>query len=166
MTKNSKALSEQIYLEYKTKIYGYIRNKGVPIPDRDDVFSEIMLKLVRIEECYDSTKSSLSTWVYIVCRSVIVDYFRKRKTELPLTEALPSAINIEQETMYEEELSELAIKINHLKEREKKVIILRLYKDMQYIDIAKIMSLTEVNVRVIYSRAIKKLREWMNYACD
>lgn len=151
-------------MEYKPRIYGYIIGKGVPLTDRDDVFSEILLKVAAQGNRYDSSKSSLSTWVYIICRSVVIDYYRKRKAEHPLTESMASAFDLENRIEYEAELSELAEQLRTLADRERKIIILRMYKDMKFSEVARLMELSETNVRVIYSRAIKKLREWMAYA--
>lgn len=164
MIDNSAELSERVFMEYKSKIYGYIIGKGVPLTDRDDVFSEILLKATAQKRRYDSSKSSLSTWVYIICRSVVTDYYRKRKAEHPITESTASDFDLEQRIEYESELSELAEQLRNLADRERKIIILRLYKNMKFSQVARFMDLPETNVRAIYSRAVKKLRKRMAYA--
>jgi len=161
MAKNNAGLSEQIFIDYKPKLFGYIISKGVPISDRDDVFSEILLKAASQEHRYDSAKSSFSTWVYIITRSAVADYYRKRKEEHPLTESLPANDDVGSQIEYEEELKDLAKQLSLLPERERQVVILRLYKDMEYSEIARTMNLSEGNARVIYSRAVQKLKERM-----
>ena len=161
MERNNAGLSEQIFINYKPKIFGYIISKSVPLSDRDDVFNEILVKAVSQAHQYDSAKSSLSTWVYIITRSVVADYYRKRKVEYPLTVSLTDDTNLETQIEYEEELKELAKQLTLLPQRERQVIILRLYKDMDYAEIAKTINLSEGNARVIYSRAIKKLKTLM-----
>ena len=162
--KSNERLTERIFLEYKPRIYGFIAQKGVPPRDRDDVFSEIMLKAVSQEKRYDSGKSSPSTWIFIISRSVVINYFNKQKPETVLDGDLPDDIDLERGLEYEEDLSELAEQLSRLHERERRVIILRIYKDMEYSKIASIMNTSEGNVRVIYSRAIKRLRERMTAA--
>jgi RNA polymerase sigma-70 factor (ECF subfamily) len=163
MTTQHSLLTERVFREYRERIYGYMAGKNVPQSDRDDVFSEILLKTARQAQRYDSAKASVSTWVYTATRSVVSDYFRKRKEEYPLTEALTSDCDVEGGVEYEEELRGLARQLARLPDRERQVIILRLYRDMKYPEIARTMSLSGVNVRKIYSRAIGKLREWMAY---
>jgi RNA polymerase sigma-70 factor (ECF subfamily) len=120
-----------------------------------------MLKALANEQRYDSQKSSVSTWIYTITRSVVADYYRKYKVPYFLDDTLPDNIDLERDVEYEEELSELAEQLRLLSERERKIIVLRIYNDMEYAQIAKIMSISEVNTRAIYSRAIKKLREKM-----
>ena len=155
------SVSEQIYIKYKQKIYGYMSSKGVQVSDRDDVFSEILLKAVKQEHRYDSNKSSVSTWVYVITRSAVYDYFRKFTDTDELSATLVGDTGIDTSIEYEEQLEELSKQLARLPERERQVIILRLYKDMDYNEIAKATNLTVVNARVLYSRAIKKLKARM-----
>jgi RNA polymerase sigma-70 factor (ECF subfamily) len=155
-------LAERVYTEYRKKIYGYINSHGIPPSDRDDVFGDIMLKVTRYALRYDADRASLATWVYTVARSAVADYLRKRRPEYPLTEAETAAVpGPEDMTDYEAELDELARLLEHLPERERRVIVLRLYREMDYSAIALRLNTTEVNARKIYSRAIKRIRnDW------
>ena len=155
---SSTAISEQIFTEYKQRIYGYITGKGVPLSDRDDVFSEILLKAVKQEHRYDSKRASVSTWVYVITRSAVADYFRKRKETEPLSDIMVGESDVDSNIEYEEEIEKLTKQLERLPERERQIVVLRIYKDMDYNEIAGVMNLTEVNARVIYSRAIKKLK--------
>ncbi len=161
MENSREGLTEQIFIEYKPRIYGYLHNKNIPFSDVDDVFADIMLKATTYIGSYDSCKASLSTWVYTVCRSVVINYWRKKKPEIPLTEELSSGFDLERTIEVGEELRELARHLTRLPDRERKIIILRFYKDMGYCEISQAMGLSEGNVRVLYSRACKRLREWM-----
>ena len=166
MKKNSADLLERVFLEYKSKIDGYIAWKGVQFSDRNDVFSKVLLKATQQAEHFDSVRASVSTWIYIITRSVVIDYFRKRKKERLLMESHLPDIDLGGRVELEAELSELAGQLVRLPERDKRIIILRLYNDMEYRDIAMAMNLSVVNVRKIYSRALKKLRELMAYEVD
>ena len=161
MKKNSADLLERVFLEYKSKIDGYIAWKGVQVSDRNDVFSKVLLKATQQAEHFDSVRASVSTWIYIITRSVVIDYFRKRKEEHPLMGWEPSDLDFESRVELETELSELAWQLARLSEKERSVIVLRFYNGMEYCEIAKTMNISEVNARKIHSRALKKLREWM-----
>ncbi len=158
---NPSDLAERIFGEYRARIFGYIAGKRVPPSDREDVFSEILLKAAQQAERYDSAKASVSTWVYMITRSAVADYYRKRKQEYPLSEILPSADSVEDGVAYEEALRELAAQLQSLPEKERRVVILRLYKDMSYAEIARALGITQTNAGTIYSRAIGRLRKRM-----
>ncbi len=161
MTTSLSSPAEQVFHEYRGRVFGYLAGKNVPLSDREDVFGEILLKAARQEQRYDSAKASVSTWVYMITRSVVTDYFRKRKQEYPLSEILASAENIEEGIVYEEELSELAKQLANLPEKERRVVILRLHQDMSYAGIARVLGISETNASTIYSRAVGKLRKKM-----
>jgi len=161
MTISSAELTERVFLEYKFKIYWYMTRKGVPYSDIEDAFSEVLLKLIYNAERYDSTKASMPTWVYIITRSVVADYFKKRKKEHPLTELQFSDLGFEGRIDLETELSRLARQLARLPEKERRVVLLRAYNGFEYREIAKAMNISEVNARKIFSRSLKKLRDWM-----
>ncbi len=161
MTTNPSALMERMFGEYRARIFGYIASKNVPPSDREDVFSEILLKAQRQAGRYDSAKASVSTWVYMITRSVVADYYKKCKLVYPLSEALASPDGVEDSIEYEEELRELARQLMKLPQKEQRVVILRLYKGMSYKEIARALGISETNVGTIYSRAICKLRKRM-----
>jgi RNA polymerase sigma-70 factor (ECF subfamily) len=160
MTENNPA--ERAALEYRERIFGYLRSKNVPEADRDDVYGEILLKAARQAKRYDSAKASASTWIYIITRSAVADYFRKQKPEHPLDEDIPGDFDMESRIEYEAELHDLASCLERLPERERQIVILRYYRGMEYAGIAIRLGLSEANARKICSRALDKLRKLMN----
>lgn len=90
----------------------------------DDVFSEIILKATAYAGSYDSEKSSLSTWVLAVCRSVVINYLKKQEPERPLPGEQSSDFDLEQCVGTPEELRELARQLERLPDKERKIIIL------------------------------------------
>ncbi len=162
MTTSPSSPVERIILEYRERVLGYIAGKNVPISDREDVFGEILLKAQRQAGRYDSARASVSTWVYMITRSVVADYYKKRKQEYPLSEVLASDDSVEDGIEYQEELRQLAQQLNRLPEMERRVVILRLYKEMSHAGIAQALGISETNARTIYSRAVGRLRKRMD----
>ena len=172
MKRNSAALLERIFLDYKAKMFRYMARKAVPSFDRDDVFSEAMLKMACKAEKFDSAKAPVSAWVYFITRWVVADYFRKQKTNRILIESqlpdfyLDECIDIDIDLDVEAERGELERQLARLPERDRRIIVMRLYDDMEYGDIAMAMNLSVANVRKIYQRALKKLRGLIGYEVD
>ena len=159
MSNNNKRISEKVFTEYKQKVYGYLIKKKIPIHDRDDVFSDIMMKILNYEKEYDETKSSISTWVYIITKSVVADYYIKKNKENIMLQTYDS-INLKASSInYEKELSQLANNLAKLLEKDRQIILLRVYQKKEYHEIAQQLNITEVNARVSYHRAIKKLKQ-------
>ena len=79
---------EKIYLEYREKVFRYVRGKVRNLADAEDVTSEIFLKVQTSLDSYDEEKATLSTWIYTITHNVVCNYYRQqRKKELPLDES-------------------------------------------------------------------------------
>ena len=60
---NKTDVMEKIYLEYREKVFRYVRGKVRNLADAEDVTSEIFLKVQASLESYDEEKATLSTWI-------------------------------------------------------------------------------------------------------
>ena len=70
---------EEIYVNYKTKVEGYISSKINDKHDVEDVVSSVFVKVYHNIDAFDSKKASISTWIYSITKNTVIDYFRTRK---------------------------------------------------------------------------------------
>lgn len=75
-------LKDEIYLLYKEKVSAYVRNRISDTYAAEDIVSEVFMKVYQKLECYDESRASLSTWIYIITKNTVIDYYKKRKTQL------------------------------------------------------------------------------------
>ena len=75
-------LKDEIYLLYKEKVSAYVRNRISDAYAAEDIVSEVFMKVYQKLECYDESRASLSTWIYIITKNTVIDYYKKRKTQL------------------------------------------------------------------------------------
>jgi RNA polymerase sigma-70 factor (ECF subfamily) len=107
----------------------------------------------------------LASFVLGTCRMTVLDLRRnaQRKerlleefgTDLPAT-AAPSMPDVDYER--------LAVCVQNLKERERAVVVMTFYDEETGADVARFLSVSEANVRVIRHRAIRQLRDCMGVA--
>ena len=162
---NNAGVMEKIYLEYREKVFRYVRGKVASTADAEDVTSEIFLKVLSSLNSYDEEKSTLSTWIYTITHNTVCNYYRERsKRALSLDEnALCSdtddgvVAEIENEILKEN----LAIALETLTEREQDIIVLYYYHEIPFRDIAVKMGITYTNAKFIKHNAIKKLKSKM-----
>ena len=158
---NKTDVMEKIYLEYREKVFRYVRGKVASTADAEDVTSEIFLKVLSSLDSYDEEKASLSTWIYTITHNTVCNYYReKSRCALSLDEnALCSdtdgvVAEIENEILKEN----LAIALETLTEREQDIIVLYYYHEIPLRDIAIKMGITYTNAKFIKHQAIGKLR--------
>ena len=159
---NKTDVMEKIHLEYREKVFRYVRGKVASTADAEDVTSEIFWRVLSSLDSYDEEKSTLSTWIYTITHNTVCNYYRERsKRALSLEEnALCSdtddgvVAEIENEILKEN----LAIALETLTEREQDIIVLYYYHEIPLRDIAIKMSITYTNAKFIKHQAISKLK--------
>ena len=165
---NKADVMENIYLEYKEKVFRYVRAKVENAADAEDVTSDIFLKIQTSLGSYDEEKATLSTWIYTITHNEVCNYYRAQsKRALPLDENSKSfcvdddvMAEIENEILKEQ----LAVALEALTEREQDIIVLYYYHEIPLRDIAAKMGITYTNAKFLKYQAICKLRLAMEKA--
>ena len=159
---NKTDVMEKIYLEYREKVFRYVKGKVRNLADAEDITSEIFLRVQTSLDSYDEKKATLSTWIYTITHNMVCNYYREQSRKaLSLDEnALCSDTDdgvmaeIENEILKEN----LAIALESLSEREQDIIVLYYYHEIPLRDIAIKMGITYTNAKFIKHNAIAKLR--------
>ena len=159
---NNADVIEKIYLEYREKVFRYVRGRVRNLADAEDITSEIFLRVQTSLDSYDEEKATLSTWIYTITHNTVCNYYRdESKRALSIDEnALCSDTDdgvmaeIENEILKEN----LAIALETLSEREQDIIVLYYYHALPLQYIAIKMGITYTNAKFIKHNAIAKLR--------
>ena len=160
-------LREQIYLDYKDRVYGYIITRVANPHDAEDLLSCIFLKIYQKLDQYDSTKASLSTWIYTITHNQVCNYFRSKARQghmadpEEVTDLSDGGESFIETLIKEEELEALAIALERLPERERDVIILRYYHGYTPTEVAVLLKVSYSNAKFLQHRAIGMLRKFM-----
>ena len=159
---NKTDVMEKIYLEYREKVFRYVRGKVRNLADAEDVTSEIFWRVQTALDSYNEEKATLSTWIYTITHNAVCNYYREQsKRALSLDENAPGSCTddgvvaeIENEILKEN----LARALETLTEREQDIIVLYYYHEIPLRDIAIKMGITYTNAKFIKHNAIAKLR--------
>lgn len=158
-------LREQLYLDYKDRVYGYIIAKVSNPHDAEDLLSSIFLTIYQKFDHYDSSKASLSTWIYTITHNQVCNYYRSKARQghmadtEEIAEISDGAEPFIEMLIKEEELEALAIALEHLPERERDVIVLRYYHGYTPTEVAVLMKISYSNAKFLQHRAIGMLKK-------
>ena len=83
-----KLSNEEIYLQYKDKVLGYIRNHVNSPEDAEDLCSDVFIKIYSKLDTFDETKASLSTWIYAMTSNTVIDFYRTNHVHSEIPEDL------------------------------------------------------------------------------
>ena len=154
---------ESIYGLYYTPLYRFIFFRVRSKHEAEDLTQTLFLKLYRTLGAYSGAIPP-EKYLYTAARNLVIDFFRSQPHRaIPsddlireLDETTPGTDNVTKER----ETSELvrdALETLHGDERD--IIIMRFIDELTNQEIAQRTGKTEVNMRQIQSRALRKLRD-------
>lgn len=132
----------EIYDRYSDRLYSYIFHRIEDSISAEDLLSQVFYKALRNLDSYDGSRAKVSTWLYAITSNLIIDHYRKGEDPesidgyedtLSFTDDLAGMIDQADET--EKALS--ILKKLPLKTQE--IISLRVYEDLPFVEIAKIV---------------------------
>ena len=64
---------EQIYMEYNSKVMGYISARIRNRADAEDLCADVFEKIQRKLGDYDKGKAAVGTWIFTITRNTVID---------------------------------------------------------------------------------------------
>jgi RNA polymerase sigma factor (sigma-70 family) len=163
---------ERLINRHQLQIFNFINSK---INDRDtseDIFQDTFIKVIRtLKNGLYNEEGKFLPWVMRIAHNLVIDHFRK-SNRIPTVEnndefdifqfISDSAPNAEHTLVHEQVLKDIQKMIQELPEDQKEVLIMRLYRDMSFKEIAEN---TNVSINTALGRmryAIINLRKLMD----
>ena len=165
---------QEIVQQYHRRIYNICyRFSGSP-DDAADLAQEVFIKMYRTLSTFDTSRASFMTWVTTVTRNLLDDHFRKGKYDrvtdsldatpgnqedgLTIAEQLEDRAASPEVTMRSQETKKLVHEaLRRLSPELREAVILRDLQDMDYKDIAKVLSVPEGTVKSRINRGRTEL---------
>lgn len=158
---------DEFYKEYYNLVYYYILKKINYKEEAEDLAGDVFCACYKNFKKYDSSKSSIKTWLFVIVNNKLKNYYRDKKTVVSMDEQIDEKYLYDnddyttQAILLEDYRNILANAISVLSEKYQLVVILRYFGEKKADEIARITGMSAVNVRVIISRALKKINEYL-----
>ncbi len=151
-----------LYDRYIKKIYDFVYFKTNHKETAEDLVSIIFSKALKNIDKFDN-KGTFSSWIYRIARNTVIDYYRTKKSNANIEDVwdLADDSNIEIDLDSKQKLTEVKKYLSKLKSEQRDIIIMRVWQEMSYKEIAEIVGKSEANCKMIFSRVMKELREEM-----
>ena len=150
---------DRIYTEYSGKVMGYIRARIRSSAEAEDLHSEVFEKVLKKIGEFDPSKASLNTWIFTITRNTVIDHFRRAKPSEELDENLSDNVELDEDLLNSETLSELAVALRKLPQQMMDIIVLRYYDGKPLTEIAEMMNLSYGAVKLRHQNAVLMLRQ-------
>lgn len=152
---------ETIYSSYKIPVFNYLCRCTANRSTAEELTQETFLRAFKFFNGFRG-ESSTKTWIFKIARNVYLD-FQRRECEWAI-------INEDQVSDRKDAYAEVDEKLliskvlNRLGEQERAIIIFRDINGMKYSEIARIMELSQGQVKIGLYRARKKFKTMYLYA--
>ncbi len=152
---------QQFFPRVFAYVYGRIRNVHQAEDLVSDVFERAFLKMgsLRNDEAF-------ATWLFTIARNLVTSHARRRGRESIvdpdiLRSVVATNVSVENEVLVREEVAAVIDLLRTFPQREQDIVSLKFDAELSNGQIARVMGLSEANVRVILFRTLRKLRQMM-----
>ncbi len=150
----------KLYEHFVEPIYNFIFYKTHHKETAEDLTSQTFFKtLDSINKC-DPTQGTFSSWIYRIARNTVTDHYRTQKHHSDIEEALDlhDGKNGEIDAHNRIELAKVKAYLKTLSAEQRDIIILRLWQEMSFAEVAAIMGKSEASCKMSLKRTLEKLR--------
>lgn len=149
-----------LYDRHIRVIYDFVYYRTRHKETAEDLTSQTFFKALRSIQSVDPSKPFIS-WLYKIAHNTVLDHYRTRKFTEDIDEVfdLSDGTDVVQSLDTVRETEKVQKYLASLSPVERDVVILRVWQEMPYKEIAAMIGKTEASCKMIYSRSIKKLRE-------
>lgn len=143
------------------RIYRYIFHRVLDTIHTEDILSLVYEKALKhVTKFRGTTENELYSWLYQIAYTTIVDFSRKSHDVESLDELLwEPSYHEDKWNIFDHKgkLDEVLAYLETLGEKERSILTMRIWDDMDYSEIAKITWESEPNLRKILSRTLAKI---------
>jgi RNA polymerase sigma-70 factor (ECF subfamily) len=151
-----------LVIKYRESVYRVARRMLGNHEDASDAAQEVFIRAHRALLRFDG-RSQLYTWLYRITVNLCLD-MRGRSTRLSLAgedddgDERSSGPGVEEQVESREISRVVARAVVELPPRQRAMVALRLYQDLPYLEIARIMGCSEGTVKATMFAALRRLR--------
>ena len=163
---------EKLIRKHKSRIYNFIFSKVLNRDIAEDIFQDTFIKVIKtLKKGFYNEEGKFLPWIMRIAHNLVIDHFR-RNNRIPKFESnndydifqnlSDSSPNAEKSIIKDQVSSDLQVLVEELPSDQKDVVIMRLYRDMSFKEIAEN---TGVSINTALGRmryAIINLRKMIN----
>lgn len=156
----------ELYDAYIRKIYDFIYYKTHHKETAEDIASIVFVKAFEKIKTFNCAKGSFSSWIYRIARNSVIDYYRTKKAFVNIDDVwdLSGQIDPARDFDIAQKIEKAEKYIHKLNSEQRDIIMLRIWQEMPYKEIAEIMGKSEASCKMSFSRAMGELRSRMPLA--
>ncbi|MDA9833600.1 sigma-70 family RNA polymerase sigma factor [Flavobacteriaceae bacterium] len=152
---------EKLINRHKLRIFNFIKSKVLDRDTAEDIFQDTFIKVIKtLKSGVYNEEGKFLPWVMRISHNLVIDFFRKNN-RIPTIEnndeydvfkfISDTTPNVETTLFQDQIISDLQKLVQELPEDQKEVLVMRLYRDMSFKEIAE-------NTNVSINTALGRMR--------
>ena len=156
---NNNSGFNRLVLKYQDQIHNLCLRFLGEREEALDCAQETFVKVYRSLKSFKG-KAAFSTWLYQIARNTVIDHYRTSRSEIDIQDVwdLSSDTDIAKDAEIKDQLETVEKYLNQLDSNQREIIILRVWEQMSYKEIAEIVGKSEAGCKMMFLRSIEKLR--------
>ena len=146
-------------------LYRMVQDQAVS----EELAQEVFLRVYRSRETYEPA-AKFTTWLFRIATHLALNWLRDEKHEraqerldqqvedAPVREVADRSLSVEQRLLHNARLDEVRQAVAALPDKQRAAVLMHKYEEMEYSQIAKILSCSESAVKSLLFRAYETLR--------
>jgi RNA polymerase sigma-70 factor (ECF subfamily) len=146
-------------------LYRMVQDQGVS----EELAQEVFLRVYKSRETYEAT-AKFTTWLFRIATHLALNWLRDEKNEraqerldqasedAPTREVPDRAPSVEQQMVQAVKVEEVRRAVAALPDKQRAAVLMHKYEEMEYSQIAKVLSCSESAVKSLLFRAYETLR--------
>ncbi len=163
---------DKLIQKHKSRIYNFIFSKVLNRDIAEDIFQDTFIKVIKtLKRGFYNEEGKFLPWIMRIAHNLVIDHFRRsnripkfeNNSEYDIFQNLSdSSLNAEKSIIKNQVSTDLQHLVDELPDDQKDVVVMRLYRDMSFKEIAEN---TGVSINTALGRmryAIINLRKMIN----
>ena len=146
-------------------VYRMVQNHAIA----EELAQEVFLRVYRSRSTYEPT-AKFTTWLFRIATHLALNWLRDGRNErsqehldeasedMPVRQVSDRSPSVEQTMVYQVRIEEIRKAIAGLPEKQRAAVLMHKYEEMEYSQIAKVLSCSESAVKSLLFRAYETLR--------
>jgi len=146
-------------------LYRMVQDQAVS----EELAQEVFLRVYKSRETYEPA-AKFTTWLFRIATHLALNWLRDEKNERaqerldqsnedgPVREVADRAASVEQQMLHEVKVEEVRRAVAALPDKQRAAVLMHKYEEMEYSQIAKVLSCSESAVKSLLFRAYETLR--------
>ncbi|MDP2647966.1 MAG: RNA polymerase sigma factor [Candidatus Yanofskybacteria bacterium] len=150
-----------LYDRHVAALYVFIYSKTHHKETAEDLTSQSFLKALGHINTFDASRGAFRSWIYQIARNTVIDYYRTHRSESDVADAwdIPADGDMARDIDVKTQLTKVQQYLQGLNQEQRDIVVLRLWHDLSYREIADIMGKSEASCKMSFSRTVRKLKK-------